>query len=135
MDALEFLKQIDNESVDLVLTDPPYYNRGTKSVYSRKGHTDVITDFGEWDDFNDDEEFLNFMQKIISEIIRILKDNGSFYIFCNDRYNSFLRKFIRELNNTKFASTIVWHKYNSPPRFIEKAGFISSKELILFGYK
>jgi site-specific DNA-methyltransferase (adenine-specific) len=129
------MKEIPDNSIDLIITDPPYYNQGSRPKYSREGHNDVVTHLGEWDKFENDEEFLDFIKKAIVEMARVLKDNGSMYIFCNDRYNSYLRKFIRESENMKFASTIIWHKYNSPPRFIEKAGFISSKEIILFCYK
>lgn len=134
-DCLKALKDIPDESVDLVLTDPPYFNQGTKPKYSRKGKTDVITDMGEWDKFESDEVYLDWMKLIISEICRVLKDNGSIWVFTNDRYVSYLRHFIKEQEGMTYACTLVWHKYNSPPRFIMKATLISSKEFIMFAYK
>lgn len=133
-DCLELVKDIENNSIDCIIIDIPYFNQGTQLKYTRAGKKDVVTDFGEWDKFESDEEYLAFAKKVIIEMCRILKENGSFYCFTNDRYISYLRHFIREIENMSYASTIVWHKYNSPPRFI-KAGFISSKELIMFAYK
>ena len=134
-DCIEEMKKLPENSVDAIITDPPYFNQGTKPKYSRKGKKDVITDFGEWDKFKTDEDYLGWMKLVICELCRVLKEDGGIYIFTNDRYVSYLRHFIKDIENMKYASTIVWHKYNSPPRFIMKAGFISSKELIMFAYK
>jgi len=135
MDCLEGMRQLPDGCVDLVVTDPPYFNQGTKPKYSRKGKADVVTDFGDWDKFENDEQYLSWMKLVICEIVRVLKENGSMYIFTNDRYISYLRHFIRDVDGMTYASTLIWHKYNAPPRFIMKAGFISSKEIIMFAYK
>tara|TARA_Y100000310_G_scaffold122352_1_gene121017 strand:- start:193 stop:933 length:741 start_codon:yes stop_codon:yes gene_type:complete len=132
--CFEFLKEVKKDSVDLVIIDPPYFNKGTKPKYTRKGKKAVKTYFGEWDIFKTDKEYLVFINNMIGECNRVLKEGGSIYIFCNDRYNSYLRHMLKNLG-MEFKATIVWHKYNSPPRFIMEAGFISSKELILFAHK
>jgi DNA modification methylase len=133
-DALKVLPTLPSESVDLIVTDPPYFNKGMKPAYKRKGHKDVITYFGEWDVFNSDKDYLEFINNFIDEAKRVMKPNSSVYIFTNDRFISYIRHIIKS-KELKYASTIVWHKYNSPPRFIEVAGFISSKEIIAFAYK
>lgn len=134
-DCIVGLKELKDNSVDCIIIDPPYFNQGTKPKYSRKGKKDVITNFGEWDKFKTDEDYLKWMKIVICELCRILKNDGSIWIFTNDRYISYLRHFIRDIENMTYASTVIWHKYNSPPRFIMKAGFISSKEVIMFAYK
>lgn len=133
-DVMEFLKVLKDRSVDLLILDPPYFNKGTKPKYQRKGKKAVETYFGEWDSFEDDKEYLDFISGVILECNRILKDGGSIYFFCNDRYNSYIRHMLKNIG-MEFKSTIVWHKNNAPPRFIMEAGFISSKELILFAHK
>jgi len=134
-DCLELMKGLDSKSVDLIVTDPPYFNQGTRPKYSRNGHKDVVTHLGEWDKFKTDEEYLGIMKQNIREMVRVLKIDGSIWIFTNDRYLSYLRHFIRDIDDMVYASTVIWHKYNAPPRFIMKAGFISSMEMILFAYK
>ncbi len=59
-DCLELMKQIEDKSVDLVITDPPY-NIGKKGV-----------DSGE-----------ELLKRDISEIYRVLKDNSYFVTFCS----------------------------------------------------
>lgn len=134
-DAIELMKTLPDGSIDVIITDPPYFNQGTKPKYTRKGRKDVVTEFGEWDVFKSDEDYLSFIKPAITEMCRVLKENGSFWCFTNDRYVSYLRHHIKNTDGMTYATTVVWHKYNSPPRFIMKAGFISSKELIMFAYK
>lgn len=135
IDCLDGLKYIDNNSIDLIVIDPPYFNQGTQKEYSRKGKKSVNTNFGDWDVFEDMNEYLKFMEEIISECHRVLKENGSMYIFINDRYISYLRTYIQNFEDMRYSSTIVWKKRNPPPRFIMKATYISSKEFIMFAYK
>lgn len=63
-DCLELLKEIPDESVDLVLTDPPY-NIGK----------------AEWDKIQD---YINWSMEWITECQRCLKPNGVFYFWHND---------------------------------------------------
>jgi len=64
-DALKVLKQIPDESIKVVLTDPPY-NIGLKynSYKDRKN----------WD------EYYGYLGKILHEISRILREDGSLYL-------------------------------------------------------
>lgn len=53
MDAFEGLKKLDDESVDLVVTDPPY-NIASKTKLTIRRNTIVSTldAFGKWDRFH-----------------------------------------------------------------------------------
>lgn len=135
-DYLDIIDDLPAEIFTLLILDVPYFNKGRKT-YRRKGKKDIKTIFGNWDEFRDDFDYLDKMKEVIRKSVRILKSNGSIYIFCNDRYISYLRHFIKSQKNMTFANTIVWHKYNMPPRFIDKKKpmFISSKEFILYAYK
>ena len=66
MNALEFLKTFKDNSVDLVLYDPPYSPRQIKECYNNIGRnvTQVDTQSNFWGD-------------IKNEISRILKNNGT----------------------------------------------------------
>ena len=61
MDCLDGMKQLDDNSVDAVVTDPPY-NIG-------KDEWDKIDNYCDW--------FLS----IVKECDRVLKDNGTFWFF------------------------------------------------------
>jgi site-specific DNA-methyltransferase (adenine-specific) len=63
MDAFQFLKSIDNESVDLVFADPPYNIKKA-----------------EWDTFQSQKQYVDWSILWIQETQRILKPHGSLYV-------------------------------------------------------
>lgn len=63
MDALQFLKSIDDESVDLVFADPPYNIKKA-----------------EWDTFQSQKQYVDWSMLWIQETQRILKPHGSLYV-------------------------------------------------------
>jgi site-specific DNA-methyltransferase (adenine-specific) len=75
-DCLEGMKNIKGESVDLVLTDPPY-NIARDNNFDTMGRKGI--DFGEWDKGADLFTYIN-------EVYRVLNKNGSFVVF-NDWKN------------------------------------------------
>lgn len=139
MDAIEFLRHIDDESVDLVLTDPPYnISEGTVPVYdtrykrrwhreSRKIHLNE-----EWDKFTD-EEFLEMMFSLIDEVYRILKKSGTFICFTSDKYLSFLRSYIIG-KGMVYRQTCIWVKSNPVPQ-MRKVKFMHATELFFTANK
>jgi len=90
-DCLEVLKTLEDKSVDLILTDPPY-NIG-------KAKWDKVPNYIEW------------CGKWIIECQRVLKDNGSFYWWHNDMVQiAQLMEWIRANTGFVFNSFIVWDK-------------------------
>jgi len=70
-DCLELMKNIPSESVNLVITDPPY-NISRKNNFTTMGRSGI--DFGEWDKNSD-------IFSYIKESHRLLNKNGSFITF------------------------------------------------------
>src|SRR4030042_3532775 len=88
-DCFEGVKKIDDNSVDLIITDVPY-NIGNKGVtYVKSKAVRNEDSFGEWDIF-DDYEYKLKMMIIINESWRILKDGGSLYFFSSKEMNPIL---------------------------------------------
>lgn len=121
-DSREVIKRIPSNSIDFILTDPPY-NIGKHSTGNipLPGRTAMNNDVAEWDlvDFNPEEW--------ADEFIRILKPTGNLFIFTS--YNQ-----IGAWHNCldcKFDTTnfMIWHKTNPAPK-IYKAGFLNSCEMI-----
>ena len=75
-DCTERLKCIEDQSIDLVLTDPPY-NIARSNNFNTMGRAGI--DFGEWDKGAD-------IFTYIEDVSRVLKKNGSFVVF-NDWKN------------------------------------------------
>jgi DNA modification methylase len=74
-DSFEILRQIPQNSIDMVITSPPYWG---KREYANGG-------IGQENNFND---FLGNLLEIIAEIKRILKIEGSFWLNIGDTYKN-----------------------------------------------
>lgn len=121
-DSHELIKSIPNNSVDFILTDPPY-NLAQHSTGNipLAGRSAMNNDLAPWD-------LIEFKpEEWIDEFLRILKPNGNLFIFTS--YNQIGKWY--ELLDHKFDATnfMVWHKTNPAPK-VFKAGFLNSCELI-----
>lgn len=92
-DCMNVLKQLPDKCIDLVLTDAPYFQ--------------IVKN--NWDNqWKDIFEFQKWVGEVGQELHRVLKDNGSFYWFGDDKTIAYcqveLDKYFRLLNN------IVWRK-------------------------
>lgn len=111
-DSLDLIKKIPNNSVDLILTDPPY-NIAKYSTWNIKfdWRTDINNDLAEWD-LKDLNPF-----DLIHEYKRILKPTWNIFIFTS--YNmiwKFHEAFDREFDTFQY---LVWHKTNPVPNFFK----------------
>lgn len=122
------VKGIGNASIDLILTDPPY-NITRDNEFELEGRSNISQDFGEWDKYAD-QEFIALFDIWANEWERILKPQGSGYVFTSDSYISRIREAL-ENAGLHVKATTVWHKSN-PGTQIVKTNFKSSVEYILF---
>ena len=91
-DCIEGMKKLDNDSTDIIICDPPY---------------NIGKDFGNDSDKQEFENYLNWCDEWIKECIRILKPNGTLYIYGFSEILSFIR--VRININVKW---IIWHYTN-----------------------
>jgi len=122
-DYFEYISQIKDKSIDLILTDPPYnlsqYSTGNLKFSWRK---DINNDLAEWDkiDFKPSE--------IVDDFIRILKPTGNIFAFTSyNMIGEWHKAFDPEFDTFQF---VVWHKTNPVPK-VRRAGFLNSCELII----
>ena len=102
-DCLEGMKRIPDNSVDLVVTDPPYlirYKTGHRKNKEHKFCHEIMND--------SNQELISLY---IRNCYRILKENTAAYIFCSSKT---LSLFLREAENAgfKLKNTIIWVKNN-----------------------
>ena len=121
-DCFSALKKIPDNSVQLILTDPPYniakYSTGNIKFNWR---SDINNDLAQWDLVEFDPGSL------VNEFKRILAPDGNIFIFCS--YNTigeYHKAFDPEFDTFQF---MVWHKTNPVPNF-RKSSFLNSCELI-----
>lgn len=129
-DCLKFLKTIKNESVDLVLIDPPY--QISQNVHYHCGgnpkfHT-VNYNFGEWD-YN-----FTVMKQVIQECYRVLKQGGTIVCFYDLWKLSELKEYMEE---SKFRQLrfIEWVKRNPVPTNCSKNYLTTAREIAVTAVK
>jgi DNA modification methylase len=96
-DCLAFLKSLDDESVDLVIVDPPYF--------------EIVKD--SWDNqWNSEQEYLDWCEEWTTECFRVLKPGRCFYVWGTTKHDTFLRYKLNVLNEVKgatYQNWIIWH--------------------------
>lgn len=121
-DCMDYLKQIPDNSIDLILTDPPYniaqYSTGNIDL---PGRTALNNDLAAWD--------LPPIEPaaLLEDFKRIIKPDGNIFVFTS--YNligKWHEAFDSEFDTFQF---FVWHKTNPAPK-IFKNGFLNSCEMI-----
>ena len=94
-DCLEIMKDIESNSVNLVLIDPPYNIDKDKK----------------WDKWKTVDAYVEFMGQVFLECQRVLKNNGSFYFFHNDFLQIVeLQNYINKNTDFIFKQFLVWNK-------------------------
>lgn len=116
-DCLNALKDIQSNSIDLILTDPPYLI-SRKSYFSNTNektpekmnikYGNHSIDFGDWD-----KEDINWDQ-LFSEYKRVLKDGGTL-IFFFDIWKSTIIKELADKYKFKQPRVCQWEKSNPVP--------------------
>ena len=95
-DCLGFLKDVENNTVDLVLTDPPYF--------------EIMKN--EWDNqWANEAEYLSWCRDWTTECVRVLKPNRCMYVWGTTKTDTFLRYKLDILNqqtDMTYQSWIIW---------------------------
>jgi site-specific DNA-methyltransferase (adenine-specific) len=123
-DNLSVLKQIENETFDLIITSPPYFQQRNYG----NGDLEIGNEATE-------AEYLNNILIVFKECVRVLKSTGAIVFNLGDKYiNGSLSlipyKFAikaTENNNIFLINQITWSKLNPTPRQ-DKRKLIQAKE-------
>ena len=117
-DSLSYIKTLPDNCIDLIATDPPYFQVKTCA----------------WDNqWPDVSAYLSWLDEMLAEFWRVLKPNGSLYLFCGSRLASDTEILLRE--RFSVLSHIIWAKPSGPWRRQNKESlrcFFPSTERLLF---
>ena len=119
-DCLEVMKSIPDNSIDLIVTDPPYLMN-----YKTNRRKDKTHDFSSVI-LNDDNE--QVVKEYIKECYRILKNNTAMYMFCNANKIDVFKQEVEKYFTLK--NIIVWVKNNHTAGDL-KAQYGKKTEMIL----
>jgi DNA modification methylase len=93
-DCLEVMRTLPEQSVDLIIADPPY-NLGK--------------DYGNGSDSREREQYLAFTRAWLAEADRLLKPHGTIYVFMGFRYISRLYIILEDEFAYHFNGWVAWH--------------------------
>ena len=104
-DLFEQIKNIPDESVDLVISDPPYM---------------ILNE--SWDTFKTFEDYLNFTRRWITAVSKTLKNTGRMFIFFSPDYQYHLFQLLtaNSFFGMEYGNTIIWVKKNNNKKFDRK---------------
>ena len=93
-DAIAEMKKIADNSIDLIVADPPY-NLGK--------------DYGNDSDSKDFNDYITFTKEWTTEAKRILKPAGTMYVFMGFKFISYLYQILEKEQRLLFNNWICWH--------------------------
>ena len=111
-DSLKLLKKIEDESIDLIFADPPYF-LSNDGITCKSGKMASVNK-GSWDKSNGLTDKYNFNRAWIKECYRILSPDGSIWV-SGTLHNIYSVGMALEENNFKILNNITWQKTNPPP--------------------
>ncbi len=131
-DFRKFLSSIKDESINLVLTDPPY-TISKKTGFAKLGKRSVerfavSMDFGKWDHKRID------LIKLTSQAYRVLKKGGSAIIFY-DIWKITTLADAMKVAGFKMLRLIIWEKTNPVPLNSKRTYLSNSREIAIIGAK
>jgi DNA modification methylase len=117
-DVLEFLSKVDDNSVDLIIVDPPYkLEMPKKDIFDYEGSIaskkKIKLVREKWDEFSLDE-YIDWSEKWLLESKRILCDTGSMFVF-GSYHNIGLINYICQKIKFMIINDICWYKRNAVP--------------------
>lgn len=119
-DCLKAMKEIENDTVDVIITSPPYNKKGLAGGKVKAGNQiwkKFNIDYSTYDDNLTEEEYSSWMVLLLNEMKRIIKPNGS--IFFNHKPRRHKNKvylptdFISK-SELSVYQLIIWNRLSSP---------------------
>lgn len=133
-DCIVAMKRLANDTVDLVLTDPPY-NLGIfmkdRDTNLKKMRDNFFGAAG-WDDLSF-EDWEKSMDEFFEEAARLLKKGGAMVVFMSIiKLETLIR--IAERHKLYYKTTGIWHKTNPMPRNMNLHFVNSTEAWVYFTY-
>ena len=112
-DCLDIMKQFPKQSIDLVLTDPPYNIARKNNLHTMKGKNGKLVhrrgiDFGEWDKGFD-------LFTWIDKVVPLIDKNGTLFFFNDWKNIGEMAKYAEKLGMS-IKDLFRWVKVNPMPR-------------------
>lgn len=105
-DCLNLLKAIQDESVDAIYLDPPFFTEKTHKLKTRDGSKEFSFD----DVWGCHKKYAEFLYQRLVHLHRVLKSSGSIFFHCDANANYLIRSLLNEVfGPAQFRSEIIWY--------------------------
>lgn len=134
---LDFVKELPDQSVDLVIADPPYNASKGNALSMKKGT--LVGSGGNWNKINqvwDDMDFGDYFQftlEWLREAHRVLKQTGSIWVH-GTYHNSGVTNVAMQMLSIEIINEVIWYKRNSFPNLAGRR-LTASHETILWAHR
>jgi len=91
-DCMDILPLIPDKSVNLIVIDPPYFEV--------KGDFDFI--------FESEKQYLEFIESVIVESKRVLKQDGTLFLYCSQEMGAYIDLILRKYFIIK--NRLIWYR-------------------------
>lgn len=93
-DCLEGMKKLPDGAVDLAFADPPF---------------NIGYEYDVYDDRLESEKYLDWCGQWIGEVVRVLKEDGTFWLAIGDEYAAELKVLMQREHGLTCRSWVVWY--------------------------
>jgi len=119
-DSLELLKYLDSDTIDLVVTDPPY-GMEFRSNYRKVRYEHIAND-----------ENVDWTSQMVDELYRVMKPDTALYWFCSfHSIDIFLAELKKKFN---IKNILIWEKNNTGMGDLT-GSYAPKYEMIIFAHK
>jgi len=133
-DAFEVIKKIDNESMDMVFIDPPYFLQLPNKELRRWTVKTVVEGVNDaWDKFSSFQEYDDFITRLLTEVKRVMKPTATIWVIAT--YHSIFRigKIMQDLGYW-VLNDVIWVKTNPMPNWLG-VRFTNATETLIWAVK
>lgn len=137
MDCLKGMSLLKDNSVDVVITSPPYNKAGYEGKIRKSHPSDLWAtrniDYGVFNDFMKEDDYERWQIALLNEFHRVLKPDGS--VFYNHKVRMANHRGSHPIewiskSNLVFRQQIIWNRKSTPA--VSPIRFLPTTELIFW---
>lgn len=104
IDCLDGLKNLQNESIDMIYLDPPFFTQTNQKLTDKNSNVYAFND--KW---NSMDEYLEFLKERLIECRRVLKASGTIFLHCDKNASHYIKIILDEVfSKNNFINEIIW---------------------------
>ena len=125
-DCLNILREIEENTADMIYLDPPFFTQEKQKLVSSKTDKEYVFN----DTWNSMDGYLSYMEERLTQCRRVLKETGSIFVHCDRNASHYLKVLLDKIFGvSNFQSEIIW----SYKRWSNsKKGLLNNHQVIFF---